>query len=143
LSIEAKRRVTETTFRVRFAETDQMGIVHHSAYVVYLEEGRSDFSRQIGAPYSDFEKSGFSLAVSELSVRYIAAARYDDLVIVRTWVEQLGSRAMTYNYEVVLAESGQILATGVSRHVCVDNSGQVRRIPQDWFERWQALINEA
>lgn len=140
MSSQSNRRVTETTFRVRFAETDQMGIVHHSAYVVYLEEGRSDFSRQIGAPYAEFEKSGFSLAVSELSVRYIAAARYDDLITVRTWVEQMGSRAMTYNYEVIHAETGQLLVKGVSRHVCIDDTGQVRRIPQDWYERWQALV---
>src|SRR5687768_813998 len=111
---ERKKRVIETSFRVRFAETDQMGIVHHSAYVIWLEEGRSEWSRQVGMPYSSFEKAGFALAVTELSLRYKTPARYDDLVTVRTWVEALASRGMTHHYEVVNPQSSQLHVSGVA-----------------------------
>ncbi len=134
MSDERKPRIAETTFRVRFAETDQMGIVHHSAYVVYMEEGRSELTRQFGASYSSFEAGGFSLAVTELSVRYVAAARYDQKLTVRSWVQQLQSRGMTFNYEIVNAETGQMLVTGMSRHICIDHEGRVRRMPEEWLQ---------
>jgi acyl-CoA thioester hydrolase len=139
---QRKKRVIETTFRVRFAETDQMGIVHHAAYAVYLEEGRVEWSRQTGMPYSAFEKAGYSLAVTELSLRYMTAARFDDLITVRAWVEELGSRGLLYHYEVMNAETRQKLVTAKTRLICVDRTGQVRRIPPEWFQRWQALIYE-
>ena len=137
---ERKPRIAETTFRVRFAETDQMGVVHHAAYVVYLEEGRSELSRQFGASYAEFEKTGYALAVTELSLRYIAAARYDNRITVRTWIEQIQSRSMTYNYEVVNEDNRLLLVTGMSRHICLDESGQVRRIPQGWLEGIKAKM---
>lgn len=139
---DQKKRVVETSFRVRFAETDQMGIVHHASYVVYLEEGRSEWSRQAGMPYSSFEEAGFSLAVTELNVRYATPARYDDQITVRTWVEDLASRAITFGYEVVNKHSGQKHIAGTTRHICIDGSGQVRRIPPEWLEHWQARIYE-
>lgn len=142
LNPERNKRVIETSFRVRFAETDQMGIVHHSVYAVWLEEGRSEWSRQAGMPYSEFDKAGFSLAVTELRLRYMTPARYDDLVTVRTWIEELGSRGMIHHYEVINAETRQKIATGVVRLICVDTSGQVRRIPAEWFDHWQTLMNE-
>jgi acyl-CoA thioester hydrolase len=139
---ERKKRVIETTFRVRFAETDQMGIVHHSAYVVWLEEGRSEWGRQAGMPYSAFNKTGYALAVTELSLRYMAPARYDDLVMVRTWVGELASRGITYEFEVVNPQSGQKHVTASTRLICIDATGRVRRIPQAWFEKWQTLVYE-
>lgn len=126
------RYIVETSFRVRFAETDAMGVVHHAAYVVYLEEGRSEFSRQRGAPYSELENSGFSLAVSEVSLRYLAPARYDQLVTVRTWVKDVRSRAVTFAYEIVDAMTGQLLVTATTKHICVDRAGRVCHIPERW-----------
>ena len=126
------RRIAETTFRVRFAETDQMQIVHHAAYIVYLEEGRSELWRQFGASYSSFEDAGFSLAVTEIQAQYLASARYDQRVIVRTWIEDLRSRSLTYGYEIWNAETRQVLVTGMSKHVCIDREGQIRRIPEEW-----------
>jgi acyl-CoA thioester hydrolase len=123
----------ETTFHVRFAETDQMGIVHHAAYFVYFEEGRSALSRQHGVPYSRLEKMGYSLALAEAEARYVAPARYDERVTVRTWVEALRSRGITYRYEVVRADDGQVLVTGRTKHVCIDREGRVCRIPADWL----------
>jgi acyl-CoA thioester hydrolase len=126
--------VSEARFRVRFAETDQMGIVHHAAYIVYFEEGRSEYSRQAGAPYSDLEALGFSLAVSEVSARYIVPARYDSLIGVRCWVAKLGSRGVTFEYEVVDAGTHEVLVTGFSRHICVGRDGNVHRLPASWLE---------
>ncbi len=126
------RRIAETTFRVRFAETDQMQIVHHAAYIVYLEEGRSELGRQFGASYSVLEDAGFSLAVTEIQAKYLASARYDQRIAVRTWIEELRSRSLIYGYEIINAENRQVLVTGTSKHVCIDRQGQVRRIPEAW-----------
>jgi acyl-CoA thioester hydrolase len=131
--------VAETTFRVRYAETDRMGIVHHAAYVVWLEEGRSHYMRTQGSSYTQFEQEGISLAVSELRVRYGQAVRYDQRVTVRCWIEQVKSRQITFGYEVVEAETDDLLATARSKHICVDHQGRVTTIP-DW---WQRLWGEA
>jgi acyl-CoA thioester hydrolase len=120
---ERKRRSADVTFRVRFAETDAMGIVHHAAFLVYLEEGRSELSRQFNAPYSSLEQSGFSLAVIEVALRYIAPARYDNRITVRSWIEQLQSRGLVFGYEVLNTETGQVLVSGTTRHLCIDRSG--------------------
>lgn len=124
-----------TTFHVRYAETDQMGIVHHSQYVVWMEEGRSAMLRALGSAYSDFEAGGYYLAVSEIHVRYLAPARYDRAVTVRTRVAQLRSRAVCFEYEIVDAQSGQLLVTGQSQHVCIDRQAKVTSIPASWRQR--------
>ena len=133
-------RIKETTFRVRFAETDQMGVVHHSNYVVYFEAGRIEFTRQAGAPYADLEAQGYSLAVSEVNVRYIAAAHFDQLITVRTWLEEARSRTVAFGYEIVDASSRDLLATGRVKLICIDHAGQVRRIPAGWLETMQPLV---
>ena len=127
------RPVAEVTFHVRFAETDAMGIVHHSNYLIYFEEGRSHFSRARGAPYRDLESLGYSLAVSEIQVRYIAPAHYDQKISVLTWIEQTGSRGITFGYEVLDAETQQVLVTGSTKHICINHQGTVRRIPSQWL----------
>lgn len=129
--------VTETTFYVRYAETDQMGIVHHAAYVVWLEEGRSHYMRAQGRSYTQFEQEGVSLAVSELHIRYGQAAHYDQQVTIRCWVEEIKSRQITFSYEVVDAETGIIFATACSRHICVDFQGKVMTIPTSWCQLWR------
>jgi acyl-CoA thioester hydrolase len=132
--------VAETTFHVRYAETDQMGIVHHGTYIVWFEEGRSTWSRQLGCPYADFERAGYLLVVSEVCARYIAPARYDQEVTVRTWVSQVRSRVIRFEYEVVDAEGGEILVTGFSTHICLDRHRKPARIPEEWRQSWSQLI---
>jgi acyl-CoA thioester hydrolase len=139
----ADPRIKETTFRVRFAETDLMGVVHHANYVVYFEAGRVDFTRQIGAPYADLEALGYSLAVSELHIRYLAAARFDQLITVRTWLDEIRSRTATFGYEVVDAETRELVVTGTAKLICIDHAGQVRRIPPGWFDLMQPLALRA
>lgn len=132
-------RIAETTFHVRYAETDQMGIVHHSAYLVWFEEGRSAWSRQAGRTYADFERAGYALAVSEVGARYLAPARYDEKVMVRTRITQVRSRLIRFEYEVLNAGSGQVLVTGFTTHICLDPDGKPTRIPEEWRQFWAGL----
>ena len=134
--------VAETTFHVRYAETDQMGIVHHSAYIVWFEEGRSAWSRQLGRPYADFERAGYLLAVSEVGARFLAPARYDQRVTIRTWVSQVRSRLIRFEYEVLDTEAGQLLVTGFTTHICLDRQGELVRIPEEWRIFWAGLTAE-
>lgn len=132
--------VSETTFHVRYAETDQMGIVHHSAYIVWFEEGRSAWSRQLGHRYADFERAGYLLAVSEVYARYHAPARYDQKVTIRTRVSQVRSRLIHFAYEVVDTDAGDLLVTGYTTHICLDQDGKPVRIPQEWRRFWAGLV---
>ena len=124
---------TETTFRVRFAETDQMGIVHHATYIVYLEEGRSALGREHGVPYAALEDMGYSLAVSEVQARFAAAARYDEAITVQTWLEKVGSRGLTFGYRVAAVADDRQLVTATTKHICVDHDGKVSRLPEAWI----------
>jgi acyl-CoA thioester hydrolase len=131
--------VVETTFRVRYAETDQMGIVHHASYVVWLEEGRSQWMRAHGNSYAQFEEEGLLLVVSELCLRYKQPARYDQRVTIRCWVESVRSRQIQFNYEVVDAETGAIFINAYTQLICLDREGKVTRIP----EEWQRLLRQS
>ena len=126
------KRIVETTFPVRYAETDQMRIVHHSNYVVWMEEGRSEFMRQCGSDYAELERTGYSLAVTSIQVRYLAPAHYGERVTVRTWVEEIRSRQLTFGYEIVNTENRTRLVTGQSELVCLDRQGRATRIPEQW-----------
>ena len=126
--------IVETTFRVRFAETDQMGIVHHTNYIVWFEEARSAWMRVQGSSYTSFEADGISLAVSEVRAQFRAPARYDRLVTVRAWVESVRSRQMAFAYEVLDTETGQLLVAGQTIHICIDREGRATRIPKKWQE---------
>lgn len=131
--------ICETPLRVRYAETDAMGIVHHSAYVIWFEAGRSDWLRQRGTSYGEcLEAAGIGLPVVELVARYLAPARYDELVVVRTWVAELKSRRIRFGYEVV-GSAGQRLVEGETAHLCVGQGGQVMTLPV----RLRELIGEA
>jgi acyl-CoA thioester hydrolase len=133
--------VSETTFHVRYAETDQMGTVHHSAYIVWFEEGRSEWSRQLGRRYADFERAGYVLAVSEVYARYHAPAKYDQKVTVRTRASQVRSRSIRFTYEVLDADSGNLLVAGHTTHICLDRAGKPARIPEEWRRFWSGLVS--
>jgi acyl-CoA thioester hydrolase len=127
----SKDHVVEATLRVRYAETDAMGIVYHSNYIIWFEVGRGEYMRQQGGEYAHLEAQGYYLPVIEVQARYLAPARYGDLVTVKTWVEEARSRQVTFAYEVVMAETGQLLASGLTKHVCVDEEGTIKTIPQE------------
>ncbi len=121
----------DISFHVRYAETDAMGIVHHAAYIVWFEEGRSAFMRACGFPYSEVERRGYWFTVAEVHARFHVPARYDERVTVRTRLAELRSRGLTFAYEIRRCTDDQLLVTGETRHICIDHTGTVRRIPQD------------
>jgi acyl-CoA thioester hydrolase len=125
-----QKPVVDTTLRVRYAETDAMGVVYHANYLVWFEVGRGEYFRAMGHDYGDWERQGYLLPVSEAYARYHAPARYGDLVAVHTSLEEVRSRGLTLGYEVKEAESQLRLVTGWTKHICVDREGQVRRLPQ-------------
>ena len=128
----------DTTFHVRYAETDQMGVVHHAAYIVWLEEGRSAWMRANGTSYADFEKDGFVLAVSEVNIRYRQAAFYDQQVTIRCWMEDVRSRQVAFCYSVIDTESGAVLAQAFTKLICLNLEKQVTPLPQ----KWRQLLNQ-
>jgi acyl-CoA thioester hydrolase len=127
----SQKQVVETTFRVRYAETDAMGIVHHADYLVWFEVGRGEYFRALSRDYGQWEHDGYFLPVSEVHARYHAPARYGDLVIVRTWVERVRSRSLTLGYEVRKADTEQRLVSGWTKHICMDHENRARRLPVD------------
>lgn len=126
------RFVAESTFHVRYAETDAMQIVHHASYIVYFEEGRSGYARQRGSDYATFERSGYYLTVSEVHARYIGPVKYDQRVTVRCWIEEMKSRTLTFAYEIVATATQEICVTGWSKHICITHDGRVTKIPDIW-----------
>jgi acyl-CoA thioester hydrolase len=127
-------RFTESRIRVRYKETDQMGIAHHANYIVWFEIGRTDVCREAGFPYTEIEARGFILVVSEITCRYRVAFRYDDEVVIRTSLAETASRAMKFGYELYDA-AGELHAIGSSAHIWVDReSRKPVRAPHDVME---------
>ncbi|MCB1671091.1 MAG: thioesterase family protein [Gammaproteobacteria bacterium] len=124
----------ETEVHVRYAETDAMGVVHHAAYLVYFEEGRSHFMRTMGSNYADIEASGFRLPVTEAHLRYSYGVAYGDMVNIRTWLEESRSRQLTFAYELISVKTGKPLVRGYTKHVWTDTRGKVTRAPRIWTE---------
>lgn len=123
--------VRETYFPVRYAETDAMGVVHHATYLVYFEEGRSQYMRDEDNDYAEIEAAGYRLPVSEIGARYVSSAYYGQQIKIRTWISENRSRRVTFNYEV-FAEDDRILVTGFTRHIWTDSQGNVTRAPDLW-----------
>ena len=117
-------------FRVRYSETDQMGVVYHAEYLVWCEVGRTDYIRGLGLPYSDLERRGTILAVAEATIRYHAPARYDDLIRVETRLVDVRSRAITFEY-LIRNEAGDRLATARTLLVSLDPAGKPIPLPAD------------
>lgn len=130
--------VVETAFDVRYVETDMMGIVHHSAYIIWFEEGRSAWFRaRLDDPrgYALIEADGYFMALTDVSARYVAPARFGDRIKVRTWVSAVRSRGLTVSYEICNAVTGKLLCKGETSHLCLDRDGNVVAIPESWVAR--------
>lgn len=119
-----------TEIRVRYAETDAMGIAHHTAYLVWFEVGRTEYTRAAGLPYRQVEAEGTRLVVVESHCRYHQPARYDDLLVVKTTVRELTRAKLTFGYEVWRHRDNELLAEGYTVHVATDVTGRVRKIPE-------------
>ncbi|HEX7939113.1 MAG TPA: thioesterase family protein [Gemmatimonadaceae bacterium] len=123
-------RSHELELRVRYAESDQMGVVYHANYLVWCEMGRTELIRTlIGRSYADLEREGDALAVSELSIRYHGAARYDDRVLVRTTIADVRSRSVAFEYHIANADTGERLASATTTLVSLDANGKPVSMP--------------
>lgn len=120
-----------TELRVRYAETDQMGVVYHANYLVWCEIGRTDLIRLLGKPYSEFEREGVRLAVSDASMRFKGSARYDDAIRVYTTLSDVRSRGVTFTYRIVHAERGDTLVTATTSLIALDLTGRPITMPAD------------
>ena len=124
----------ETRIRVRYAETDQMGVVYYANYLVWMEVGRVELCKACGFNYRDMEREdGILMAVTEANCRYSSAARFDDEVIIRTWIEDANPRLIKFAYEMTAAEDGRRLASGYTRHLLVDREFRRTRLPEKYF----------
>ena len=117
----------DVPLRVRYAETDRMGIVYYGSYAVYFEVARSEYMREKGFPYRKLEEMGYSLVVAGLEVKYLSPAVYDDLLLVRTSVSDVQSRGVTFSYTIL--RDGATVVQGKTRHICVTADRKPRRLP--------------
>jgi acyl-CoA thioester hydrolase len=122
---------------VRYAETDQMGIVHHSNYVVWLELARTGLCALSGHHYADIERRGFRLVVTKVELRYVAPARYGDTVQVHCWIDREGSRGVRFAYEVKRGEDR--LASGATEHIWCNHDGRPVRAPEELRKAFAAM----
>src|SRR5271163_2688434 len=117
----------EITIRVRYAETDRMGLLHHANHLVYFEQGRTELLRSMGLSYKDLEDQGYLLVLTRVQVRYKSPAWYDDLLTLRTIVTRTSLVKIEHRYE--LLRSGKLLAEGETTLGCVDKNGKVQVLP--------------
>jgi acyl-CoA thioester hydrolase len=122
----------ETEIRVRYAETDKMGIVHHSNYLVWFEAGRSEFCRARGFSYNEMEKDNALMVVAETYCRYKSPAHYDEVLMVRTKLGEIRSRSLRFLYEVVRPADSTIIAEGETLHLVTDEHKKVRTLPENY-----------
>jgi acyl-CoA thioester hydrolase len=134
----------ETLLRVRYSETDKMGIVHHANYLIWFEIGRTEFCRARGFSYREMEETDNAyLVVAESYCRYKAPARYDDQLLVRTHITELRRRSLRFGYEIVRVTDGQIIAEGETGHVVTDANGRVRSFPAGYSQLLTAAPESA
>ena len=126
--------------RVRYGETDQMGVVYHAEYLVWCEMGRTEYIRALGVPYAEIERRGIRLAVAEATLRYHAPARYDEMIRVETRILRAGSRAIEFEYHVRNGQTGARLATARTTLVAMDRDGRATTIPPDIREPFQRAV---
>jgi len=135
--------VNETRLRVRYAETDQMGVVYHSNHFVWFEVGRVELLRQLGFSYKDMETADDCfIAVVDARCRYKAPVHYDDEVVVRTYLKHVREKIIHFGYELVRAETGQLLAEGETMHIVANAQMKPRPLPAKYLKVFRAALPE-
>ena len=133
-------RSHQTHLRVRYAETDQMGVVYYANYLVWMEVARVDYCKSVGFSYEEMEREdGIFLAVSEAHCRYHHPARYDELLIVRTSILEAKNRTLKFGYELFRQSDKKLLATGHTIHVACNRAGQVKHFPDKYKQAFLSL----
>jgi acyl-CoA thioester hydrolase len=132
---ESKRGTAHSVeFRVRYAETDQMQVVYHSNYLIWCEIGRTEFIRALGTPYAELERQNVTLAVVEASLRFHAAARYDNLIRVTTTISDVRSRTLTFDYVITNAETGERFVTASTKLASLTRDSRLTKMPESLLE---------
>jgi acyl-CoA thioester hydrolase len=134
----SRRKVVESEFRVRYGDTDKMGVAYYARYLEWFEVGRTEFFRKLGVTYAGLERRSFFLPVVEVHCRYRTSTHYDDLLTIRTSVVQLGRASITFAYEIVRDGDPDPVAEGRTAHGCVDKEGKIVRLPEDVAAALQA-----
>jgi len=126
-------RSSEHEIRVRYAETDQMGVVYHANYLVYMEEGRTRLMEDLGEPYHELEARGWGLVVRKADLRFRSSARYGDRVVVKTWVESIRGASVVFAYTIRHRDEDRLLAEGTTQLACLDlkNGRRPAPLPED------------
>jgi len=131
----------ETRLRVRYAETDQMGVVYHSNHLIWFEVGRVELMREMGISYRDMEREdGCFIAVAEVKCRYRAPVYYDEEVVVRTRLKNVRESVVVFSYELVRADGGTLLAEGETTHIVTDSNMKVAALPEKYLTAFRAAI---
>ena len=131
-----------TNYRVIYGDTDQMGVVYYANYLRWFERGRSEFLRQIGLPYAGIEAAGFHFPVAEVSCRYAQSARYDDVIEITTILVELSRVYLLFEYQIFRQTDHLMLATGSTKHACIDRDGRVKRIPKMLVEAVELALEK-
>jgi len=127
--------VNESRIRVRYAETDQMGVVYHANYFIWFEVGRVELLRQLGFSYKDMEQQdNCFIAVVDARCRYKSPARYDDEVIVKTWLKNIRESVIHFGYELLRAEDGSLIAEGETTHIVADARMRKTVLPEKYMK---------
>ncbi|MGC2475417.1 MAG: thioesterase family protein [Candidatus Sulfotelmatobacter sp.] len=135
--------VNETRLRVRYAETDQMGVVYHANHLIWFEVGRVELLRQMGFSYRDMERDeGRFIAVAEITCRYRAPVYYDEEVIVRTHLKHVRESVIIFRYELSRAENGTLLAEGETTHIVTDSKMKVAGLPEKYLTIFRAAAGK-
>ncbi|MCP3917624.1 MAG: acyl-CoA thioesterase [bacterium] len=124
----------EHQLQVRYGETDQMGVVHHANYLLYMEEARTAYMEALGCPYREVEERGIGLPVRRIDLRYRASARYADKLTVTVQVGRLRAASVAFEYEIERAEDGVRIASGTIELACIELKGGPRLLPEDLRE---------
>jgi acyl-CoA thioester hydrolase len=133
----------ETRLRVRYAETDQMGVVYHSNHLIWFEVGRVELMRQMGFSYRDMERDdGRFIAVAEVKCRYRAPVYYDEEIVVKTRLKSVRESVVVFSYELVRAENGTLLAEGETTHIVTDSNMKIAALPEKYVTAFRAAMGK-
>lgn len=133
----------ETRLRVRYAETDQMGVVYHSNHLIWFEVGRVEFMRQMGFSYRDMERDdGRFIAVAEATCRYRAPVFYDEEVLVHTQLKTVRESVIVFSYKLLRAAGGTLLAEGETTHIVTDSNMKVSTLPEKYLTAFRAATGK-
>ena len=141
IAANGNRAVNETRIRVRYAETDQMGVVYHANHFIWFEVGRVELLRQLGFSYKEMETTDDCfIAVVDARCRYKAPVHYDDEVVVRTYLKHVREKVIHFGYQLERAEGGQLLAEGETTHVVANAQMKPRKLPERYMKVFRAAV---